>query len=116
MRHIYEKTSKSFEIGRLIDFDGKTYDINVITLWDEENDFEQSPVIVDYYFGDHEKEVTDDYIESFIERQESLKQGLKFLEDMYLINCVDGDFMEPEQKTKLEKSIKTIKEMITDLI
>lgn len=116
MKHIHEKTGKVFEIGRLIDFDGKTFDINVITKWDEENDYEQSPIIVDYYFGDYDKETTDEYIDLFIEKQKGLKKGLEFLEGEYLINCVDGDFMEPEQKKELENSIEVVKQMITNII
>lgn len=40
MTHIHEKTGKKFDVGRLFDSDGKTYDINVILKWDEENDYE----------------------------------------------------------------------------
>ena len=113
MKHVHGKTGKSFEVGRLLDFDGKTFDINVITLWDEENDFEQSPVIVDYYFGDCEKEVTDNYIDMFIDRQNTLKSTLKFLEGKLLI---DEEYMEPEEVEELKNTIKSVKEMITDLI
>lgn len=116
MKHFHEKTGKNFEIGRLIDSDGRTFDINVITKWDEENDFEQSPVIVDYYFGDYEKKVTDDYIDMFIEKQKTLKQVLKYLEGKLE---VDGYFFEqedPEGLVLLKDTIKSVKDMITDLI
>jgi hypothetical protein len=86
----------------------------VITKWDVENDYEKEPVIIDYYFGDYNKEDTDYYIDQYLKKQEGLKNGLKFLEGEYLINCVDGDFMEPDEKKKLEESIETVKQTISD--
>lgn len=47
-----------------------------------------------------------------LQKQEGLKLALKFLEGDYLINCIDGDFMSPEQKKDLERAIETIKQMI----
>ena len=113
MKHIHEKTGKSFEVGRLNDFDGKTYDINVITLWDEENDFELEPVIVGYYFGDYEKEITDIYIDMYLEEQETLKRTKKYLEDKKII---DEDYMEPEDVEELVKTIESVDSMISPLI
>ena len=113
MKHLHEKSGKHFEIGRLMDFDGKTFDINVITKWDEENDFEQSPIIVGYYFGEYDKSVTDDYIDMFLEQQKTLKSSLKFLENKLLI---DEQYMEQEQVDELKNTIKSVTEMITDLV
>jgi hypothetical protein len=116
MKHFHEKSGKNFEIGRLIDPDGGTYDINVIMKWDEENDFEQSPIIVDYYFGDYDKNDTDFYIDEFIKKQKVIKQALKYLEGKLE---VDGYFFEqedPEGLTLLKDTIKSVKDMITDLI
>lgn len=113
MKHIHEKTGKSFEVGRLNDFDGKTYDINVITLWDEENDFELEPVIVGHYFGDYEKEITDIYIDMYLEEQETLKRTKKYLEDKKMI---DEDYMEPEDVEELVKTIESVDSMISPLI
>ena len=113
MKHIHTKTGKSYEVGRLIDFDGKTFDINVITLWDEENDFELSPVIVGYYFGDYDKEVTDDYIDMYLDEQETLKRTKKYLEDKKMI---DGDYMEPEDVEKLVETIESVDSMISKIV
>jgi hypothetical protein len=116
MTHVHEKTGKEFEIGRLIDTDGSTYDINVITKWDVENDYEQSPVIVDYYFGDYDKKDTDFYIDEFIKKQKTLKQVLKYLEGKLE---VDGYFFEhedPEGLVLLKDTIESVKDMITDLV
>ena len=113
MKHIHTKTGKSFEVGRLIDFDGKTFDINVITLWDEENDFELSPVIVGYYFGDYDKEVTDDFIDMYLDDQNTLKRTKKYLEDKKMI---DGDYMEPEDVEKLVETIESVDNMISKIV
>lgn len=112
MKHIHEKTGNNYEIGRLIDPDGGTYDINVITKWDEENDYEQSPVIIDYYFGDYDKKVTDDYIDMYLEKQKTMKQVLMYLEGKL---TVDEDCMDSEDINKLNQTIESVKEMITDL-
>lgn len=113
MKHIYENTGQEFEVGRLFDFDGKTYDINVITKWDIENDFDQSPIIIDYYFGEPEKDTTDSFIEQFLKQQESLKKAVKYLEDKYV---VDHDFMTKAEQTDLTETIKSLRQMITDLV
>lgn len=113
MKHVHERTGKTFEIGRLVDPDGGTYDINVIIKFDEENDFEQNPVIVDYYFGDYDKNDTDYYIDKYLEKQDTLKSTLKFLEGMLL---VDETFMDQENVTELKKTIQSVKDMTTNVL
>ena len=112
MKHIHKSTGIKFDVSRLIDFDGRTHDMCVITKWDEENNFEKDPVIIDYYFGDYNPILTDDLIDEYYKKQIGLQDGLKFLEGEYLINCVDGDCMEPDQKKRLENSIETLKQII----
>ena len=112
MKHIHKSTGLEFDVSRLIDFDGKTHDMCVITKWDVEHDFESNPVIIDYYFGDYDQEVTDQLIDDFYKKQVGLQDVLKFLEGEYLINCVDGDFMTPDQKKRLENSIETLKQIL----
>ena len=106
MKHIHEKTGTPFQVGRLIDFDGRTFDITVITLWDEEHDFEASPVIVGYYFGDYDQEVTDDYIDMYIEEQNSLKKVVKYLRT----NNTNLDIEAPDE------TIKTLDGLISQLV
>ena len=113
MNYVHEKTGKKYELGRLIDFDGRTFDINVITKWDEENDFEESPILVDYYFGELDNDATDYCIDEFIKRQKGLKTALKFLKGKLL---VDHEFMESDELEELKESIKVLKDMTTDLV
>ncbi len=112
MKHIHKSTGLEFDVSRLIDFDGRTHDMCVITKWDVEHNFESNPIIIDYYFGDYDQDTTDDYIDEYYKKLIGLQDGLKFLEGDYLINCVDGDFMEPDQKKRLENSIETLKQII----
>jgi hypothetical protein len=112
MKHIHKSTGIEFDVSRLIDFDGKTHDMCVITKWDVEHDFESEPILIDHYFGDYNSKLTDDLIDEYYKRQIRLHDGLEFLEGEYLINCVDGDFMEPDQKERLKNSIETLKQII----
>jgi hypothetical protein len=111
MKHIHERTGKEYEIGRLFDTDGRTYDINVITRWDVENDFEQSPVIIDYYFGDYDKKDTDWYIDQYLEQHETLKNLLEFLERQTV-----EDNLTPEDTKTIKRSIESVRRMITSFI
>ena len=68
MKHIHSRTGQEYEVGQLIDFDGSSYDIVVITKWpDYESDELESPIIVGYYFGEYDEKDTDDYIDKYLE-------------------------------------------------
>ena len=111
MTHIHEQTGKEYEVGRLIDGEGKTYDINVIMKWDTEHDFEQSPVLIDYYFGDPEPGYTNNYISMFIERQNHLRKVVK-----YLLQGRDQDFASESDRVEFDEMIETVKSLITNLV
>ena len=65
MKHLHEKSGTIYEVGRLYDFDGATFDMCVITKWDY--NFESAPKIINYYFGDYDKATTDEYIDMYLE-------------------------------------------------
>lgn len=71
MRHTHEASGLVFEIGELVEPGRKkTYDITVITFWPDAESGAESPVsIVDYYFGDYDKDITDRYIDEWLRRQ-----------------------------------------------
>ena len=106
MIHIHNKTGIEFDVGFCSDFD-----MSIITKWPT-NSGDDPVELVDFYFGEYDKESTDRFIDDYLEKKENLKNGLEFLEGEYLINCIDGDFMTSEQKTKLENSIKTLKQIL----
>jgi hypothetical protein len=108
MIHIHKKTGIEFDVGFCNDFD-----MSIITKWPT-NPGDDPIELIDYYFGEYDPETTDRFIDDYFEKMENLKNGLKFLEGEYLINCVDGNFMEPEQKTKLENSIETLKVIVNN--
>lgn len=112
MKHIYEKTGHEFEIGKLVDSEGCSYDMSVITKWDFNDDCDQSPVIVDYYFGGYNEQATNYYIEQFLKRQETLKTALEFLKGKLI---VDEDFMDKADVEKLKQTIESLGKMITPL-
>lgn len=117
MKHIHEKTGQEYEVGRLDDFGGATYDMCVITKWpDFESDKVEGPIIIDYYFGEYDKETTDYYIDKYFEKLEHLKKGLEFLKGDYLINVIDGDYMTKEEGDQLKNSISTLESMITKFV
>lgn len=115
MKHFYDKTGQAFEVGRLVDPNGGTYDINVIMKWDEEN-FEQNPIIINYYFGDYSKEDTDYYIEQFLNQQETLKNVLRYLTGKLEVDGYYYKTEEPEEFEKLKQTIDSVSEMITNLV
>lgn len=111
MKYLHSETDTLYEIGRLFDTDGKTYDINVITKWDEKNDFEQSPVLVDYYFGDIEINATEYCINEFNKKQDYLKIAIKTLEGKLM---VDESYMESTEIEELRNTIKCLRSMIVE--
>ena len=73
MTHIHKKSGLEFEVGQVVDQkDGKTYDINVIFQFpdydNDDNDLEVK--FSNFYFGDYDPEVTDDYIDLYLEEHQ----------------------------------------------
>lgn len=103
MIHVHKRTGIEFDVGYCSDFD-----MSIITKWPTVPG--DDPIeLVDYYFGEYDKQTTDNFIDDYLEKKESLNNGLEFLEGEYLINVVDGDYMEKESAEKLKKSIETLK-------
>ena len=69
MKHVHKRTGQVYEVGRLDDFDGSTYDMCVITKWNE--CFESAPKLINYYFGDYDASTTDEYIDMYLEMKEN---------------------------------------------
>lgn len=65
MRHIHERTGKTYEIGHIVDRENPntTYDMTSIMYF---GDDDASPFIVGYYFGDYSAPTTDCVIDSWL--------------------------------------------------
>lgn len=111
MKHFHTDTNTTYQIGQLYDTDGKSFDINIITKWDEVNDFEQSPVLIDYYFGDLDTDATNYCIDEFNNKQDYLKIAIKTLEGKL---TVDESYMEPAEIEELRNTIKYLRSMIVE--
>ena len=68
MRHIHKQTRQEYEVSKLIDFDGSSYDIIIITKWPDyaSDDELDSPKLIGYYFGEYTITDTDDYINRYL--------------------------------------------------
>lgn len=110
MNHIHKKSGKDYEVGVMNDFDGSTYDMCIITKWD--SSCEESPTLVGYYFGKYDPEMTDYYIDKFIENQTQLKKSIKRMSDDLVVN---REVMEPDDIQDLENTIKSVTDMISNL-
>lgn len=119
MTHIHKRSGLAFEIGTMDDTDGiHTYDITVITKWDNEEDCIGSGVeIVGFYFGEYDKDITDDYIDQFLERRQRdyslLNKAIKTFNDYLVTNM---DVLEDYEIRNLRHSIRDAHSMLVDLI
>lgn len=60
MEHIHAKTGLKFEVGFMPD-----YDMSIIMKWNDEGEF-MSTELIDYYFGEYDKQTTDNYIDRWL--------------------------------------------------
>lgn len=69
MKHIHKKTGIEYEVGSLVDFNGMSYDMCIITKWSDDEDDLEGPVIVGYYFGPYDDKLTDTYIDDYLKNR-----------------------------------------------
>lgn len=88
MKHIHKATGIEFEVGFLYDVDGKMFDMTVITLGGCNR-----TELVNYYFGGYDKEMTDKYIDAWIEESDTIAQAEKIVDAYYVTNneVLDAD-------------------------
>lgn len=84
MKHLHKASGKTFECGELMEFPAngtrKTYDMTVISLWEDDPDHDPQPVIiVGYYFGEYNEETTDYYIDQWFQKQAMENEWLKLV-------------------------------------
>lgn len=122
MTHLHKYSGLAFECGELIDIreDGKrvrkTYDMTVITLWqDVENDL-TPPIIIGYYFGDYNPELTDYYIDRWIEKQSTDAMWRKFVSDCASI--VDAYYVTNEDvlDDTVKRKVQTVRTGLKNIV
>lgn len=104
MKHVHAKSGLVFEVGRLYDFNGSTFDMCIITKWNEHCD--SAPTIVGYYFGDYNKDVTDEYIDMYIDNQKQLNKAVAII-----VNSI-----KDTSNNKEAKELGLIMESVNDYI
>lgn len=110
MKHLHKTSGLCFECGELIDFltDGtrKTFDITVITLWQDVENELTPPIIIDYYFGEYDATTTDYYIDRWFEKQSTNSMWRKFVSDCaYIVDAyyiTNEDVLDERTKTKVQ--------------
>jgi hypothetical protein len=116
MKHAHKKTGIVFEVGDYVDVhDDKVYDMTIISYWNRPDDEDPPVLIVGYYFGDYDAEVTDYYIDKWLANNEkeveTLQTALGYL-DAYL--TINGDVMETRDIGILKECIDSCKEIIDE--
>lgn len=121
MRHLHKASGKTFECGELMDFPAegirKTYDMTVISLWEDDPDNDPQPVIiVGYYFGEYDEETTDFYIDRWFEAQAMDNEWLKIVSDCK--DIVDAywitneDVLEGDLRIKAQRTRTNLKRIL----
>ena len=100
------RTTTNIQTGRLFDNDGKNFDITVILNWPTNDDYENStdiigPNLVDFYFGDENKNDTDYYTRQFVEKQTNFR---KLLDKLYSLKAICPDDTEIDEQIEFVKN------------
>jgi predicted PolB exonuclease-like 3'-5' exonuclease len=84
------ETNYNIQTGRLLDKNGKNFDITVILNFPTKADYENvaglddfpSVNLIDFYFGDTNDRDTEYYVNQFIEKQNKLRKLISTLIDL----------------------------------
>lgn len=102
---------KNFDTGYLFDSNGKKYDISVILNWPTESDWNNTddvigPNLIDFYFGEPDNKISEQYYDQFVERQNKLKSLLNKLYNLKIV-CPDD--------TEIDEQIEFVKSLIVKI-
>lgn len=107
------ETNYNIQTGRLVDNNGKNFDITVILNFPTEADFANAtslddfPAVnlIDFYFGNETDRETEYYLTQFIEKQAKLRKLLSKLIDLSTVN----------NEAELAEQIEFVKSLIVTL-
>lgn len=122
MKHLHKSSGLCFECGELIDIreDGrnvrKTYDMTVITLWQDVENELTPPIVIGYYFGDYDAKTTDYYIDRWFEKQSTGNMWRKFVTDCASI--VDAYYITNEDvlDEHTKRKVQTVRTGLNNLM
>lgn len=124
MTHLHKASGLTFECGELMEFpvDGtrKTYDITVITSWDRTEDGCEPVIIVGFYFGEYDAELTDYYIDKWFQEQAMDNEWLKIVSDCkdvveaYWVTNEDvlADDEYSDQRSKVKRTLTNLNRIL----
>lgn len=106
-------TNYNIQTGRLIDNNGKNFDITVILNFPTKADYENSTGLddfpsvnlIDFYFGEPETAVTESYVKQFVEKQNKL---LNLYNKLIVLNTINPDDELAEQIDFVRSLIVTL--------
>lgn len=115
MKHISKITGRSYQIVDGMDNSkNESYDIKIIMDWD--NNTDEVPFIINFYFGEYSFEITEEYIQRYISK-EKVQTGLlrQKLDDIILENNWDSETLQTkEQSRALFTAICYLDDIIAD--
>ena len=122
MTHLHKASGMYFECGELMEEprDGvrRTYDITVITHWQDNGEELNVPVIIDFYFGDYDPRLTDYYIDRWFEKQvannklDKLVRDCKDIVDAYWLT--NKDYLPDITKKKVLATHDNLAELLNN--
>lgn len=116
MTHVHKLTGIEFEVGSYMSgADRKTYDMTIITLWNTPDGSASDLILVDYYFGEYDPDITDKYIDNWLTNNKEEIDGL-LLSEKYLQYYLDTnrDVLELHEIDAVCKAITYTRDKRTD--
>lgn len=116
MTHVHKSTGTKFEVGSYIsDSDSSTYDMTIITLWNTPDGCSSDLILVDYYFGGYDPDITDKYIDNWLANNREDIDKLQ-LNEKYLRYYLDTnrDYLEQSAIDEVCKAIRYTKDQRLD--
>lgn len=120
MQHLHKASGLYFECGELMEFPvngvRKTFDMTFITLWQDVDNELTPPIIIGYYFGDYDPEITDYYIDRWFEKQSTDSMWRKFVKDCAAI--VDAYYVTNEDvlDEHAKRKVQTVRTGLNNLV
>lgn len=124
MTHLHKSSGLYFECGELLEFPvngvRKTYDMTVISLWGCTEGDSDAPIIVGHYFGEYDEEMTNYYIDQWLQKQGIYNEWLKIVGDCKDIVeaywITNEDVLQDDefsvQRSKVQRTLTNLKRIL----